>query len=700
MFTSALDSFVWDFEDPVSCEQLHRDNMMLKNTEQNLFNWRNIYVFGPVRLIPMAILVGVGAGIGAVFFRWLINSVQYLSFDVLGNFLGVISPFHLLIIPALGGLVYGPIIYLFAREAKGHGVPEVMEAVALRGGRIRPRVAVIKSLASAICIGTGGSVGREGPIVQIGSSLGSTVGQFFKLDDEQVSTLVACGAAGGIAATFNAPVAGAIFAMEIIAGQVQAASFGAMVISAVLADVVARLFSGDMRAFMVPDYLMVSSWELIFYAVLGVCAAVCSALFTTFLYSGEDLLEGVVLPEYIKPVIGGLCLGLIGLTTLNGGSMPHIFGVGYETIDLALGNKLLYTTALAFLAVKMLATVVTLSFGGSGGVFAPSLFMGAMLGEAFGIIVHHFFPGITAPPGAYSLVGMAAFFSGAAHAPITAILMLFEMTGNYHIILPLMLATVISNILSAFINPESIYIRKLTRRGVYLRPGHEIDLMMEITVAEAMTHDPLVVPATLTLGALADKFSHSHHHSFIVVDDDGLLLGVVSLRDLERAMVENSVPDNKQVGEIATTDDLLVAYPHESMGKALQVMGQKNIGRLPVIAHRGSREVIGVVRRHEIIQTYNKAILKRARGRRTRPQSCNDVEKNMRFAYIHINKNSPALNVRVKDLALPKEGLLVSVDHGGRLSVAHGDTVLRLGDRVTILANDDSLPVFRRQLQG
>jgi CIC family chloride channel protein len=512
--------------------------------------------------------------------------------------------------------------------------------------------------------------------------------------------MVACGAAGGIAATFNAPIAGAVFAMEIIAGQVQAASFGAMVISAVLADVVARFFTGDMRAFMVPDYYMVSSWELVFYAALGICAAVAAALFTTILYWGEDLVEKIILPEYVKPVIGGLCLGLLGLTTLHGGGMPHIFGVGYETINLALGNELLYTTALAFLAAKMLATVMTLGFGGSGGVFAPSLFMGAMLGEAFGIVVHHFFPAITAPPGAYSLVGMAAFFSGAAHAPITAILMLFEMTGNYHIILPLMLATVISNILSAFINPESIYIRKLTRRGVYLRPGHEIDLMLEITVAEAMTHDPLVVSAKMTLGALADKFSSSHHHSFIVVDDEGLLVGMVSLRDLEQAMVDNSLPDNKRVEEIATTDNLLVAYPHESMGKALQIMGQENIGRLPVIARRGSREIIGVIRRHEIIQVYNKAILKRARGRKNRSQPSGDLEKNMRFAYIHINKSSPALNARVKDLDLPREGLLVAVDHGRHLSVAHGDTVLRLGDRVTILADDDSLPVFRRLLQG
>ena len=666
---------------------------------RRFFNLRAITASPVMSLIPMAVLVGLGAGFGAVFFRWLIQAVTNLSFAGLGSLLAPFFPAQLFLIPALGALIYGPIIYFFAREAKGHGVPEVMEAVALRGGRIRPRVALVKSLASAICIGTGGSVGREGPIVQIGSSLGSTIGQFFKLTDEQVSTLVACGAAGGIAATFNAPIAGAIFAMEIIAGQMRAAGFGAMVISAVIADVVARFFAGNMRAFAVPDYLMVSSWELLFYAVLGLFSAMAAALFTTALYWGEDMAEKIPLPEYIKPVVGGLCLGGVGLLTLHGGDMPHVFGVGYHTIDLALGNKLLYSTALLFLAAKMLTTVITLGFGGSGGGFAPSLFMGAMLGESFGLLVHHFFPGITAPPGAYALVGMAAFFSGAAHAPITAIIMLFEMTGNYHIILPLMLATVLSTIISAFINPESIYIRKLTRRGVYLAPGSEIDLMVEISVAEAMTHDPLVVSGRTTLDALSEKFCHTHHHSFIVVDDEGLLLGMVSLRDLEQAMLRKLVPEETTVAEIATRDDLLVAYPHESMGKALQIMGQKNIGRLPVVARRGSREIIGVIRRHEIIQAYNKAILKRARGRR-QPLSGVDEEENMRFAYLHISATSPALNRQVKELDLPRDGLLVSVDHGQRLAVAHGDTVLRLGDRVTILANEKSLPLFRQQLQG
>ena len=229
-----------------------------------------------IAIFLTALLVGVGAGLGAVVFRRLIAFFQDIFFNKLAALLEGIHPYHLLVIPALGGLIYGPLIYRYAREAKGHGVPEVMEAVALRGGRIRPQVAIFKSLASALCIATGGSVGREGPIAQIGSAIGSTVGQFFHLSDERIRNLVACGAAGGIAATFNAPIAGSIFALEVILGQLHATYFGAVVISAVTADVVAHFFEGNLRAFSIPEYSLVSPWELLLYVLLGILAAVIS----------------------------------------------------------------------------------------------------------------------------------------------------------------------------------------------------------------------------------------------------------------------------------------------------------------------------------------------------------------------------------------------------------------------------------------
>jgi CIC family chloride channel protein len=670
---------------------------MVEKIHQYSQGLRGVQAKELAKIVIAAGLVGLGAGFGAVFFRKLIEVVTSLSFGHSGAGLQSIEPVYLLLIPVLGGLIYGPLIHFFAREAKGHGVPEVMEAMALRGGRIRPRVAAVKSLASAICIGTGGSVGREGPIVQIGSSLGSSIAQFFKMSDVHVRTLVACGAAGGIAATFNAPIAGAVFAMEIVSGQIRASSFCPVVIAAVVADVVARHFASTVPVFQVPDYLLVSSWELVFYVILGLCSAVVAAFFTSSLYYGESLVAKIRMPEYLKPVVGGLALGVLGLCTFKNNGMPQIFGVGYESVDFALRGELVLWVALALLVAKLLATIVTLGFGGSGGIFAPSLFMGAMLGEAFGIVVHSFFPEITAPPGAYALVGMAAFFSGAAHAPITAILMLFEMTGDYHIILPLMLATVMSTIVSAFINPESIYLRKLSLRGVYLPSAQDVELMQELTVAEIMKPDPVVVSEKMTVAALLGRLSHRCHQGFVVVDDDGLLSGMVSLGDLEKAEQDEFFNPDLLVAEIATMDHLLVTYSGESMGEVLQLMGQKNVSRLPVVSERGSRELVGVLLRNDIVQAYNQAILKRARGYGDRKQA-ERRRDGMHFAYFDIRQGSPALGKQVKDLDLPARCILVSLYRYHELHIIHGQAVLQAGDRLTVLGDDLALSALRHRL--
>ena len=646
-----------------------------------------------------ALLVGVGAGLGAVIFRRLIEGVDRLAYDGLGGLLEGFYPFTLLLIPALGGAIVGPLVYFFAREAKGHGVPEVMEAVALRGGRIRPRVAVVKALASAICIGTGGSVGREGPIAQIGSALGSTIGQLFRLSDDRVRNLVACGAAGGIAATFNAPIAGAVFALEVILGQFHSTYFGAVVISAVVADVIAHLFEGNLRAFPVPEYILVSPWELIFYAGLGLLAALVAVGFTRLLYLSEDVWDRFRFPEYAKPVLGGLLLGVVGILVPKIDGFPRVFGVGYDTISQALFGELALQMALVLLVAKILATIITLGSGGSGGVFAPSLFMGAMLGEAFGQVVHALFPAITAPTGAYALVGMAAFFSGAAHTPVTSILILFEMTGDYRIILPLMLATVISTLVARIISPESIYTLKLTRRGIHLRQGQDIDVMQGVTVREAMTTDVDTVPLSLTLDELADAFAQSHHHGFPVVDEAGELAGVVSIQDLERAKAAGSVA-GETVADIATQEGLLVAYPYEPMWKALRRLSRRDVGRLPVVEHEGSRRLVGVVRRADIIRAYDKAITARAHHQhRAEVLRLGQVDGTS-FVHLKVQPESPAVGQRISDLGLPEACLVISVRRGRKLHMAHGYTVLQDGDQVTVFSDTECVEEVERLLTG
>ena len=667
---------------------------------QRLPRWLDQCTFSESGVVMFtALIVGIGAGLGAVAFRRLIAGVHILAWDGLGGLLEGIAPFHLLIIPAVGGAIFGPLIYRFAREAKGHGVPEVMEAVALRGGRIRPRVAVVKSLASAICIGTGGSVGREGPIAQIGSALGSTVGQVFHLSDERVRNLVACGAAGGIAATFNAPIAGAIFALEVILGRLHAVYFGAVVISAVTADIVAQFFEGDLRAFVMPEYALVSPWELLFYTILGILAALVAVAFTRLLYLSEDLWDRFRFPEYFKPVLGGLLLGVVGILTPKLDGFPRIFGVGYATINQALVGELALQVTLVLLFAKILAAILTLGSGGSGGIFAPTLFMGAMLGEAFGQVAHLLFPAITAPAGAYAMVGMAAVFSGAAHAPVTAILILFEMTGDYRIILPLMLATVISTLISRSISRESIYTLKLTRRGIHLQQGQDIDVMQGITVSEAMTTDVDTVPLSMSLPELADEFQRTHHHGFPVVDDAGELTGVVSLQDMERARAAGPIA-GKTVADIATTDGLLVAYPYEPMWKALRQLGTRGVGRLPVVEREGSRRLVGAVRRADIIRAYHQAIAARAHHQhRAEVLRLGQVDGTS-FLHLRIPSDSTAVGQRISELELPEECLIVSVRRGRKLHMAHGYTTLKSGDRVTVFAGCDCVPEVQRLLTG
>ncbi|MEE8471319.1 MAG: chloride channel protein, partial [Dehalococcoidia bacterium] len=520
----------------------------------------------------LAALVGVVAGLGAVAFRELIDAFHSLFFDGGAQAFGFLGRYYVILIPAIGGLLVGLLVHFFAREAKGHGVPEVMAAVAARGGRIRARVSIVKTLASSICIGSGGSVGREGPIVQIGSSLGSAIGQRLRLPDEWMRTLVACGAAGGISATFNAPIAGVFFALEVILGKFITRSFGFVVVSSVVADVVAHAFLGDTQSFIVPAYELVSAWELPLYVGLGVAAAVVSVVFIYVLYKSEDIFDAWRFPEYLKPVLGGIIIGVIGLYSLD------LLGVGYEAVERALLGNIALSTLLVMGALKIMATSITIGSGGSGGIFAPSLLMGAMFGGAFGEMAHRFFPTITAPTGAYALVGMAAVFAGAARAPITSIIILFEMTRDYDIMLPLMLAVVISTAVSRGLRAEGIYTTKVLRAGIDLRRYEEVDLMRSIAVGEAMTQNFPTVSPKMPVNKLVTKLTRTGHHGFPVVDEDGRLFGVVTLADVEAALTDSDV--ELKVEDIATRSPI-VAYPDQSLYEVMLRLGAKDVGRIP-----------------------------------------------------------------------------------------------------------------------
>ena len=416
----------------------------------------------------IAILIGILGGYGAVLFRILIRAFQYVFYQNDADFLEIADqiPFYAkLLIPALAGAVVGPIVYFGAKETKGHGVPEVMEAMALRGGRIRSRVAVIKILASAITIGGGGSTGREGPIVQIGASVGSSVGQFLKVSQDRQRTFLGCGAAAGIAATFNAPIAGVFFALELLLGDFGVSTFAPIVIASVAATTVSRYHFGNFPAFVVPPYELVSYWEYFFYGILGLLAGLVALLYILSVYKAEDLFDRMPIPDYTKGAVGGLILGSMLLV------YPHLFGVGYGTIDLCLMNRLTIGLLFVLIFAKIAATSITLGCGMSGGVFAPALMIGALTGGFFGQVLNMVAPQITASSGAYALVAMGAVVAGATHAPIMSILIMFEMTSDYHIILPLMLSCIASSLVASTLKKGSIFTTKLRRKGINLHMG-------------------------------------------------------------------------------------------------------------------------------------------------------------------------------------------------------------------------------------
>lgn len=665
-------------------------------------------------LIGSSIVVGVLTGVGAVIFIRLIEYVYKFFFEGGGQILGGLGRGLIIIVPAIGGLLAGPIISHFAKEAKGHGVPEVMQAIALQGGRIRPIVAAAKIVASALCIGTGGSAGREGPIVQVGATLGSTLGQWLRLSEVRVRNLVACGAAAGIAATFNAPIAGVLFSLEIILGELQMLDLGNVIISAISASVVAFTLLGENLAFPIPKYSLVSPWEVLLYALLGLIAAPVAIGFIKMLYRFEDFFDNWAIPDWIKPGIGGLLLGVLGylypiLLVRLGVSpeeahlglpvfenLPHIFGSGFGTIEQSLLGLLSITLLASLILLKPLGTSLTLGSGNSGGVFAPSLFTGAMLGGTFGMLINLVAPESTSGPGAYAVVGMAALFAGAARAPFTAFLIVFEMTNDYQLILPLMAAVIASMIVAERLHPESIYTLKLSRRGIRLKRGRDVDVMEAVTVEEVMTRLPDTVAINYPLKSLEELFIMTGHHGFPVVDEDGNLVGIVSLTDYRRTLnMDQAELESMIVADIATFDPITV-YPDEPVGVALHRMAPRDLSRLPVVSRENPKILLGIVRRPDIVRAYELGVVRREEARRRSGIDTGISTAEAEFVDVQLLENSKSIGKSIAELNLPSQVVLISIRREGELLIPKGDTQLQANDIITALCEQEIIEEFKQ----
>ncbi len=562
-------------------------------------HYDNIFV------LIVAIIIGVMGGFIAVGFQYLIWFFREGLWGKGDYVEAVISApiYYKIAIPALGGAVVAWFVHRFAREAKGHGVPEVMNAVATHNGFIRMRVVLVKALASALTIASGGSVGREGPIVQIGSAFGSTVGQIFQVSRRRMKTFVGCGAAAGIAATFNAPIAGAIFASEIILGDFSTAAIAPLMVSSVLATVISHSLIGDFSAFTPPLYTFSNPIELIFYALLGLMAGVVGRGFIKLLYFSEDFFDKYHIHVSIKAIIGGSILGCMAIF------FPQILGVGYETVDLVLAGSLTLKMAALLLVAKVVGTSLTLGYGGSGGIFAPSLFMGSMLGGALGALFNLLFPEMGISPGAYALVGMAAVVSATTYAPITAILIIFEMTMEYSVILPVMIASILAMIITQQLGDGSIYTIKLKRKGIDLHGGKDVNILnllqinnLKQTLFESVQDD---TPVEDVLQILAS----GSVPSLYIVNQNDELVGTLSLGSVRRFLSTHAeIPESATARDLANTNYLSVTND-STVGEALKIMTELDVSTLAVIDDK--KHITGSIHKADILREYQEMLLKR-----------------------------------------------------------------------------------------
>ncbi len=649
-------------------------------------------------LIILAVIVGVCAGLGAVGVRQLIRWITELSFGGYERFLEVLKTLpasRKILAPAIGGLIVGPIIYFFAKEAKGHGVPEVMLAVLMKDGKIRPRVAFVKAIASAISIGSGGSVGREGPIVQIGASLGSTVGQYFNLERRDIQTLVACGAAGGIAAAFNAPIAGALFSVEIILGDFGVAALSPIIISSVISTIVARHFEGNLVAFVVPPYTLNSPFELLPYTFLGLVAGLVAILFIITLYYFEDWFENAPIPEYIQPMIGGFIVGIMGIY------FPYVYGVGYESINGALHNQWPLYILILMIPMKILATSITLGSGGSGGIFAPSLFLGAATGGAVGVITHALFPQ-AASAGAYALVGMGAVVAATTQAPITAIIIIFELTQNYRVIAPLMFTCIISTLIATAIKRESIYTLKLKLKGIELVEGREESILKQIKI-DSVVKEGVFFYIHHNLKYIIDTVLSVNQSIFPVLNPSNRLVGILTLNNIKSVFYEKEALAELVIAEDIAEEPVFLTED-SNLQDAMDIEGRYSIEEIPVVKDRESMDYRGIVHIHDVINLYNFEIKKRelALAVITR-KKFKDVTKGLNLGegmrLMELSVPESFVDKNLKDLAIRNRYNLevLIVKRGKRTFIPNADTVFQKGDNFVVVGKYEDIRRFKEK---
>ena len=500
-----------------------------------------------------------------------------------------------ILVPVIGGLVVGVMAKYGSSKIKGHGIPEAMEAVLFNRSRIQPRVAILKPISAAIAIGTGGPFGAEGPIIQTGGALGSLVGQLFHTTGSERKVLLACGAAAGMSATFNTPIAGVILAIELLLFEFKSRSFIPLVIASTLATAVHMQLLGAGPMFTVKEMAFGIPGALPFYVVLGLLCGLAAVGFSRLLYWTEDQFEKLPVDELWWPAIGALGLGIIGYF------VPRVLGVGYDTIGDILNGSLVLKVLLVVMIAKAAALVISLGSGTSGGLLAPMFMSSAAMGGAFAMGIDWIFPAANLSPGAFALVAMGAVFGAASRATFAFIIFAFEITRDYNSVLPLMLVSVIATGVAVLLQPKaSIMTEKLRRRGLRIHHEYETDILQQVFVAETMDKDVPVIAASMSVSELADRIARnepavSRHQGMVVLDEEGRLAGVITRGDVLRALADD--PAGSLTVLEAGNRKVVVTYPDEVLHEASAKMLRHNVGRLPVVERTDNRRVVGYIGR-------------------------------------------------------------------------------------------------------